>query len=148
MTIFLFFPRLFTCFQNGASSYYCSLPLYLGSTHLQLMTDWLLNCCWSRQHSDSRFRVPRDSRHNFTLWRFWESSEFFPQSTDCLFTQVKVMLRLTVSWSLSLGVKPYLGLKARFLLLSDNCGFGDVGRPLWREDRSVIQSAHSSARKW
>jgi hypothetical protein len=33
---------------------------------------------------------------------------------------------------------PHLGPKTRFLLLSDSCGFVDVGHPLWREDRSVI----------
>jgi hypothetical protein len=30
-----------------------------------------------------------------------------------------------------------LGLMTRFFLLSDNCGFVDVGRSLWREDESV-----------
>jgi hypothetical protein len=32
---------------------------------------------------------------------------------------------------------PHLGPKTRFLLLSHNCWFVEVGRPLWREDRSV-----------
>jgi hypothetical protein len=32
----------------------------------------------------------------------------------------------------------YLGLKARFLFLSNSCGFVDFGRPLWREDGSVV----------
>jgi hypothetical protein len=32
----------------------------------------------------------------------------------------------------------HLGLMTRFLLLSDNCGFVDVGRPLWREVGSVL----------
>jgi hypothetical protein len=31
-----------------------------------------------------------------------------------------------------------LGLKTRFLLLSDSCGFVDLGRPFWREDGSVV----------
>jgi hypothetical protein len=30
------------------------------------------------------------------------------------------------------------GLMTRFLLLSDNCGLVDVGRPLWREVGSVL----------
>jgi hypothetical protein len=31
-----------------------------------------------------------------------------------------------------------LGLTTRYLLLSDSCGFVDLGRPLWREDGSVV----------
>jgi hypothetical protein len=33
---------------------------------------------------------------------------------------------------------PILGPKTGFLFLSDSCGFVDVGRPVWREDGSVI----------
>jgi hypothetical protein len=32
----------------------------------------------------------------------------------------------------------HFGPKTRFLLLSERCGFVDVGRPLWREDWSVV----------
>jgi hypothetical protein len=32
----------------------------------------------------------------------------------------------------------HLGLMTRFLLLSDNCGFVDVGRSLWQENGSAI----------
>jgi hypothetical protein len=32
----------------------------------------------------------------------------------------------------------HLGLPARFLLLSDNCGFVDVGRSLWRENGPAV----------
>jgi hypothetical protein len=45
---------------------------------------------------------------------------------------------MTRGQSTSLGVKPHLWHKTRFLLLSDSCGFVDVGHPLWREDRSVV----------
>jgi hypothetical protein len=48
------------------------------------------------------------------------------------------MLWPTVSQPVCLRVKPHLGTKTRFLLLSDSCGFVDVGRPLWLEDGSVI----------
>jgi hypothetical protein len=48
---------------------------------------------------------------------------------------------------------PHLGLMTRFLLLSDNCGFVDMGRPFWREDGSVVykccclrQRSHSKVR--
>jgi hypothetical protein len=52
--------------------------------------------------------------------------------------QVKIMLRPTISRPGCLGVKPHLGHKARFLLLSDSCAFVDVGRPLWWKDGSVV----------
>jgi hypothetical protein len=37
-----------------------------------------------------------------------------------------------------LELSTHLGLTTRFLLLSDSCGFVDVGRSLWREDGSVV----------
>jgi hypothetical protein len=52
--------------------------------------------------------------------------------------KVKIMLRPTGSRPVFLGVKPYLRPKTKFLLLSGSCGFVNVGRPLWREDESVI----------
>jgi hypothetical protein len=48
------------------------------------------------------------------------------------------MLWPTVSRSVCLGVKPHLGPKTRFLLLSGSCGFFYVGRPFWQEDGRVI----------
>jgi hypothetical protein len=36
----------------------------------------------------------------------------------------------------------HLGPKIRFLLLSDCCGFVNVGRPLWREDGSVVYDCY------
>jgi hypothetical protein len=68
-------------------------------------------------------------------------------------TCFRVTLRLRLTWlvwvwvfdydrrSVSQSVLEYsthLGLTTRFLLLSDSCGFVDVGRPLWREDGSVV----------
>jgi hypothetical protein len=44
--------------------------------------------------------------------------------------KVKVTLRLTVSQSVSLGVKPHLGPMTRYLLLCDSYGLVLVGRPL------------------
>jgi hypothetical protein len=42
------------------------------------------------------------------------------------------------STGLSLEYSTHLELKTRFLLLSDSCGFVELGRSLWREDGSVI----------
>jgi hypothetical protein len=70
---------------------------------------------------------------NFSC-QFSTGRQLTPQS------QVKVTLWPTVSWPVSPGVKPHLGPKTRFLLLSDSCGFVDVGRPLRREDGSVTVS--------
>jgi hypothetical protein len=52
--------------------------------------------------------------------------------------KVKVMLLPTTSQPVCLGVKPHLRSKTRFLLLSDSCGFFDVGHPFWRWDGSVV----------
>jgi hypothetical protein len=52
--------------------------------------------------------------------------------------KVKVMLRPSVSRPVSLVVKHPSGAQDQILLLSDTCVFVDVGRPLWREDGSVI----------
>jgi hypothetical protein len=51
---------------------------------------------------------------------------------------VKVTLPLTVSQSVSLGVEPHLGLMTKKLLQFDSYGLAFVGRPLWREDGSVL----------
>jgi hypothetical protein len=48
------------------------------------------------------------------------------------------MLRPTVSRPVCLGVKPHLGPKNRFLLLSGICALFDVGHPLWRKDVSAV----------
>jgi hypothetical protein len=47
-------------------------------------------------------------------------------------------LRLTVSQSVNLAVEPHLGLMTRYLLLFDSYGLVFVGRPLWREDPSLL----------
>jgi hypothetical protein len=54
--------------------------------------------------------------------------------------RLSLTLRHTVSRPACLGIKTHLGLKPTFLLLSDSCGFVDVGRSLWQEDRSVVYS--------
>jgi hypothetical protein len=59
-------------------------------------------------------------------------------SLKTLSNQVKVTLWLTVSQSVSLGVKPHLGLMTRYLLPFDSYGLVFVGRPLWREDGSAF----------
>jgi hypothetical protein len=71
-------------------------------------------------------------------WLNWLST-----GTTLLTYFYKVTIRPTVSRPVSLSVKPHLGPKTRFLLLWDSCCFADVGRPLWREDGSVICRGHS-----
>jgi hypothetical protein len=57
----------------------CSRHLFMRpySCKLQIFKDWLLIASGPRQHSDSLFRVPRDSWPYFTLWRLrgpWAAS--------------------------------------------------------------------------
>jgi hypothetical protein len=63
------------------------------------------------------------------------------------------MLRPTVSRPVCLSVKRSSWVQDQNFLLPDSCGFGDVGRPLWWEDESVIytccgirQRSHSRVR--
>jgi hypothetical protein len=60
------------------------------------------------------------------------------KSTKLNYHKIKVTLRVTVSQSVSFGVKPHLDLMTRYLLLFDSYGLVFVGRPLWREDGSVF----------
>jgi hypothetical protein len=63
-----------------------------------------------------------------------------PTRSTPLTELVKVILRLTVSRPVFLGIKHPSGAQDTFLLLSDSCRFIDVGRLLWREDGSVVYS--------
>jgi hypothetical protein len=65
------------------------------------------------------------------LWMSNSTQLFLPKSNSKL-------LRPTVSRPVCLRVKPHLWPKTRCLLPPDSCGFVDVGRPLWREDGSVV----------
>jgi hypothetical protein len=68
-------------------------------------------------------------------WDFWRDIQI----------KVKVTLKLTVSWPVSLGVKPHLGPKTRFMLLSGSCSFVDVWCTLWQGDNlSFISHIFSS----
>jgi hypothetical protein len=58
----------------------------------------------------------------------WRYSTPIPRREGNLL--VKVILRLTFSQSLSLGVEPHLGLMTRYLLFFDSYGLVFVGRPL------------------
>jgi hypothetical protein len=57
------------------------------------------------------------------------SNQFKSKSKLCQI-EVKVTLRLTVSQSVNLGVKPHLGHMTRYLLLCDSYGSVLGGRPL------------------
>jgi hypothetical protein len=48
------------------------------------------------------------------------------------------MSRATVSRQSVLVSSTHLKLTTRFLLLSESCGFLDMGRPLWRDNGSAI----------
>jgi hypothetical protein len=82
---------------------------------------------------------------NISFYLFGASGIHLENFETPLF-KFKVTLRLTVgqsvSQSVSLGVEPHLGIMTRYLLLFDSYGLVIVGRPLWREDRSVFCQNH------
>jgi hypothetical protein len=53
--------------------------------------------------------------------------------------------RLSVGQSVLVS-STHLGLTTRFLLLSDSCGFVNLGRPLWREYGSIVYNLHFRVR--
>jgi hypothetical protein len=73
------------------------------------------------------------------------SSQWLNPSNSVTAAQVKVrvthMIPPTVSRLVCLRAKPHLWHKSRLLLLSDICGFLDMGRPLWWEDGSLAIGA-------
>jgi hypothetical protein len=54
--------------------------------------------------------------------------------------RVKVMLRLTASQSVCLGVHSALELVTRYYFASESCCVVSVGRPLWRDVKSISVS--------
>jgi hypothetical protein len=59
-------------------------------------------------------------------------------STDSIKLKSKLCYDRRLVGQSVLMSSPQLGPKTRFLLLSKSYGFVDVGRPLWREDGSVV----------
>jgi hypothetical protein len=79
------------------------------------------------------------------------SADFQTFQTTCdwiVRLTAKVILRPTVSRRVRLGVKPYLGHKIKFLLLSSSFGFVDVERPLLREGGSVVYNCCWPSPAW
>jgi hypothetical protein len=80
-----------------------------------------------RQRIRSQVRVPRNSWPHITI------SPHMIKSKLC-YDRCSVGQSVVVS-------STHLGLTARFLLLSDSCGFVDVERSLWREGGSAVYSS-------
>jgi hypothetical protein len=89
------------------------------------------NCSWP---SPSGLPFRRPLRLTGLWWRY---STPPPHGIEHIL-KVKVILRLTVSQSVSLGVEPLLGLMTRYLLLFDSYGPVFLGLSLWREGGSLF----------
>jgi hypothetical protein len=61
-------------------------------------------------------------------------------SYEWIIQSLSLMLGSTVSRPVSLGIKHPSEAYDQILLLSDSCGFVDMGRSLWREDGSVVHN--------
>jgi hypothetical protein len=68
----------------------------------------------------------------YTDYSYWHYTDYWIQWVSELYYD-----RRSVGQSILVS-STHLGLTTRFLLLSANCGFVDVGRPLWREVESVL----------
>jgi hypothetical protein len=88
----------------------------------------ILQLLWSRRCP--LVNVPQRNCHLF--------SASLAELNSQLYGSAKRQLRPTVSRPVCLGIKRPSRLTTRFLLLSDSCGFVDVGRSLWWEDGSVV----------
>jgi hypothetical protein len=81
-----------------------------------------VNCCWFLQAQSFLVSGPIVARDLiFVLPRVLSVLKW------SLLFKIKVNRQ-----SVYLGVKPHLRSKTRFLFLSENCGFVDVGRTLWQ----------------
>jgi hypothetical protein len=100
-----------------------------------------------RQRSQSDLRVPWNSRPHFNVpdWRPPNLEGHVPvflsranRAKAYVTSKSKLCYdRRSVGQSVLVS-SIHLGPKTRFLLLSDSCGFVDVGRFPWREDASVV----------
>jgi hypothetical protein len=71
-------------------------------------------------------------------WNFGTEVKSIPESECYVTTDGKPA---SLSWTKA----PIWGLTTRSLLLSDSCGFVDLGRPLWREGGSVVCNCYWSS---
>jgi hypothetical protein len=93
--------------------------------------------CHSLSLASTRFRLrTRLSQNSSPV----QSSKSLLVSTAESFFKVKVILWQTVIGPVCLGVTPPSEAQDQILILSDTCGFCDVGRSLWRGDGSDVYS--------
>jgi hypothetical protein len=63
----------------------------------------------------------------------------------CYWQPMSMGLSLSLFGPPVLEESTHLGLKTKFLLLSDTCVFVDMGRSLWREDGPVVYNSYWSS---
>jgi hypothetical protein len=102
-------------------------------------TTWRRESSWPYWDSNCNPSVIQPVASRYTDWAIPAPSN------DRGMYKVKFMLQPTFSRPVCFGVKPHLGPKTKFLLLSDICGFVDVGCSLWRGDGSVVYNCYWSS---
>jgi hypothetical protein len=132
------------CWSSPAQSVLVSAPI---GTHYDIFVLYKIFCAPKWTSSSTRGGVwilvdthpllgNDSSRHSLTDWLLpkHKVTHLFvkdPKSKLCYELRSVVLVPIT-----------HLGPKTRFLLLSDSCGFVNVGRPLWREERSVVYNSY------
>jgi hypothetical protein len=95
-------------------------------------------CSWVMSSNNGHMFLSLQAGGHLTPTSYSSNCHLRSLSKLKLKVKVKVTLWPTVSWPVCLAVKQHLEHKTRFLFLSEGCRFVHVGRPLWREDESLI----------
>jgi hypothetical protein len=108
-----------------------SLHSLLDYECLRFHCDWLRSDLRIDHFFSLRCPLVNTPQLNTELCYYWITTELIKSKSELCYD------RRSAGQSV-LEQSTHLGLTTRSWLLSDSCGFVDLGRPLWREDGSVV----------